>query len=465
MSDIRGRFSKDAAAQVNDYTASVPYDRRLYRQDIIGSLAHTRMLERGGVLTADEAQLILGGLIAVGEEIARGTFEWRIELEDVHMNIEAALEDKIGQLAGKLHTGRSRNDQVATDLRLWVKEAVTDTISAVRGLQAALLEQASANRQLVTAGYTHLQPGQPVLLAHHLLAYFEMLERDVSRFGDASRRADVLPLGSGALAGVPYSLDREYLAAELGFAAASANSMDAVSDRDFVIDYAAAAAVCMMHVSRLSEEIVLWSSAEFGFVEVDDAYATGSSLMPQKKNPDVAELARGRTGRVYGHLMGLLTLLKGLPLSYNRDLQEDKEALFDSADTLVSTLRVMAGMVRTLRFNQANLARAVTRGYLLATDVADYLVAKGLPFREAHVAVAKLVQRAVSRGKGLEELKLKDYREFSELFEQDVFEIDVKKSLAARDVTGGTAPRRVAQALARAKRILTKAAREATAKG
>ena len=459
MSDIRGRFSKAAAAEVNAYTASVPYDRRLYRQDIIGSLAHARMLEQIGVLTADETQLIMGGLIAIGGEIARGLFEWRDEYEDVHMNIETVLKGKIGDLAGKLHTGRSRNDQVATDLRLYVKDVCGETIDALRGLQAALVAQAAANRRTILPGYTHLQPGQPVLLAHHLLAYFEMLERDVARFQDAARRADVLPLGSGALAGVPYPVDRQALAAELGFAAVSANSMDAVSDRDFVVDYVSAAALCMAHVSRFAEETVIWSTAEFAYVEIDDAYATGSSLMPQKKNPDIAELARGRTGRVYGHLMGLLTVIKGLPLSYNRDLQEDKEPLFDSVDTLLSTLKVTAGMIGTLNYNRRNMARAVDRGYLLATDLADYLVAKGMPFREAHEAVGKLVNYAVEKGKTLPEVSLADYRRFSELFGEDVFRIDAASSVAARNVHGGTAPGQVSQALRRARRVLKRAAK------
>jgi len=461
MSDIRGRFSKAAAAEVNDYTASVPYDRRLYRHDIIGSLAHARMLQRIGVLNPDELDLIMGGLIAIGEEIARGGFQWCLEYEDVHMNIEAALKEKIGDLAGKLHTARSRNDQIATDMRLYVKDTCAETIQALRELQAAVVAQAAANRQAILPGYTHLQPGQPVLLAHHLLAYFEMLERDVARFQDTARRADVLPLGSGALAGVPYPVDRRALAGELGFAAVSANSMDAVSDRDFVVDYVSAAALCMAHISRFAEEMVIWSTVEFGFVEIDDAYATGSSLMPQKKNPDIAELARGRTGRVYGHLMGLLTVIKGLPLTYNRDLQEDKEPLFDSADTLIATLKVAAGMTATLGFNRRAMARAVARGYLLATDLADYLVAKGIAFREAHEAVAKLVGHAAGKGKTLEEISLAEYRKFSALFESDVFGINAASSTRARDVIGGTAPVQVGRALRRARALLKKAARVA----
>jgi len=370
------------------------------------------------------------------------------------MNIEARLADRVGPLAGKLHTARSRNDQVATDLRLYLKDAVPATTKRIRVVQSALVDMAERNRDVAIPGYTHVQRAQPVLLAHHLLAYFEMLERDVSRLGDCLARADVLPLGSGALAGLTYNLDREFVAGELGFSRVSRNSMDAVSDRDFVVELQADCAILMMHLSRLAEELVLWSSAEFGFIEIDDAYATGSSIMPQKKNPDMAELARGKTGRVYGHLMAILTVLKGLPLTYNRDLQEDKEALFDTLDTVGSTLRVFAGMVRTLKVNRERCEEAAGAGYILATDIADYLVSKGLPFREAHGVVGRLVKHAAAEGKPLSALGLDDYRCFSPLFSEDVLSIGVPSSLAARDTIGGTAPRRVDAALQQARQIL-----------
>ncbi len=349
MSHIRGRFQKDADKLVQRYTASIPYDHRLYQHDIAGSMAHARMLARQNIITDKEAELIGAGLVSIREEIEQGQFQFKEELEDIHMNIEARLTEKIGDIAGKLHTARSRNDQVAVDMRLYCKEAIAETIQGLRALQSALLGVAETHRDVVVPGYTHLQRAQPVLLAHHLLAYFEMLERDVQRFRDCLKRTDVMPLGSGALAGVPYPIDRAFVAGQLGFSQVSQNSLDAVSDRDFVIEYEAAASLAMMHLSRLGEELVLWSSAEFGFIEIDDAYATGSSIMPQKKNPDVAELGRGKTGRVYGHLAGMLTTMKGLPLSYNRDLQEDKEGLFDTVDTLLSTLAVFAGMVQTLQ--------------------------------------------------------------------------------------------------------------------
>ena len=370
------------------------------------------------------------------------------------MNIEARLHEVIGDAAGALHTARSRNDQVATDMRLYVMRCIDETLQGVRGLQRALLDRAEAHLEAVIPGYTHLQRAQPVLLSHHLLAYVHMLERDAERFRQARARADVLPLGSAALAGSPYPLDRESVAAELGFSRVSANSMDAVTDRDFVIDYLSAAAVAMAHLSRMAEELVLWSSEEFSFVSLPEAYVTGSSIMPQKRNPDFAELARGRTGRVYGHLVALLTVLKGLPLTYNRDLQEDKEALFDTVDTLLPTLRVFAGMVEGLRFEVDRMRAAAEGGYSLATDLADYLVRKGVPFRRAHGAVADLVRSAQAQGKGLRELDLQEYQRFSPLFEADVLDLTVEQALAARDVPGGTAPERVRTALREARRLL-----------
>jgi argininosuccinate lyase len=455
MSHIRGRFSKPAAKLVAAYTASLSNDRRLYRQDIAGSVAHAKMLAKQGIISDDEAKQIVAGLETIQQEIERGKFAFKDELEDIHMAIEARLIALIGEAGRKLHTARSRNDQVVLDMRLFVKEAVTDTIGGIRGLQGALLDLAEANIEVIIPGYTHLQAAQPVLLAHHLLAYFEMLQRDIARFNGCFERADVLPLGSGALAGVAYDIDREFLAKELGFSKISANSLDAVADRDFIIEYQAAAALTMMHLSRLAEEICLWSAAEFGFITLDDAYATGSSIMPQKKNPDVAELARGRVGRVYGGLTALLTMMKGLPLAYNRDMQEDKTVLFETVDILLPTLEVLAGVVRTLKINAGATETAVGQGYILATDLADYLVKKGESFRTAHEIVGKLVAYALEKGKALSQLDINEYKKFSSNFAEDVYKITVTSSLAARDVPGGTAPERVRQALAAARAVVT----------
>jgi argininosuccinate lyase len=454
MSQIRGRFKKKADKLVDAYTTSVPFDWRLYPYDIAGSIAHARMLAKQGIIAEKDAETIVNGLTAIQREIESGEFLFKTELEDIHMNIEARLIEMVGEVGGRLHTARSRNDQVALDLRLFSREAIATTLVKLADLQRALIALAEANEKVAIPGYTHLQRAQPVLLAHHLLAYFEMLQRDTGRFLDCLKRTDVMPLGSGALAGVAYDIDREFLAKELGFKAISRNSLDAVSDRDFVLEYLAASSFCMMHLSRLAEELILWSSAEFDFVEIDEAYATGSSIMPQKKNPDVAELARGKTGRVYGSLMALLTAMKALPLAYNRDLQEDKEALFSSAETLLSTLEVFTGMLKTLKVNAKNAKRAIERGYILATDLADYLARKGKAFRTAHEAVAKLVSYAVENNKTLSQLSLTEYKKFSPLFEEDVFSITIESSLAARDVFGGTAPKRVAEALAAAKKAL-----------
>jgi argininosuccinate lyase len=395
------------------------------------------------------------GLKEIASEIQAGKFPWRDDLEDVHTNIEARLTQKIGEAAGRLHTARSRNDQVATDMRLYAKSACDRAIDGIRSFQRALLTLAEANRRVVMPGYTHLQRAQPVLLAHHLLAYLEQLERDIDRFADARRRADVLPLGSGALAGVPYPIDREGVARELGFARISDNSIDAVSDRDFVVDFISAVALCMTHVSRFAEEIVLWSSAEFAFVRLPDAFATGSSIMPQKRNPDVAELARGRTGHATGLLVSVLTMLKALPLAYNRDLQEDKRAFFDAEDTLLETLAVLAAMTPELTFDAPRMRRAATANYALATDLADYLTQKGLPFRQAHEAVGKLVAYAEANSKSFSQLTLAEYKRFSPLFAKDALAIDLASSLRSRDVPGGTAPRRVSAAMRRWKRKLS----------
>jgi len=384
MSHIRGRFHKDADKLVTEYTASIPFDWRLYPYDIAGSIAHARMLAKQGIIQAEEAEIIISGLASIIQEIEQGKFQFKPELEDIHMHIEARLLDKVGEVGGKLHTARSRNDQVALDLRLLAKEAISNTLVKLKAFQQALINLAEINKGVIMPGYTHLQPAQPVLLAHHLLAHFEMLQRDADRFSDCLKRTDVMPLGSGAIAGVAYNIDREFLARQLGFSQISQNSIDAVSDRDFVVEYEAAASLCMMHLSRLAEEIILWTSAEFDFIELDEAYATSSSIMPQKKNPDVAELVRGKAGRVYGKLIALLVTMKGLPLSYNRDMQEDKEGLFDTIDTLLSTLEVFSGMFETIKVKTVNTEKAVRRGYILATDLADYLVKKGESFRTAY---------------------------------------------------------------------------------
>ena len=433
------------------YTVSVGYDRRLYAYDVAGSVAHARMLARQGIIAQADADAIADGLEAVRREIESGAFPWREECEDLHMNIEARLRELIGEPAARLHTARSRNDQVATATRLYVRDAVDRAVRSLRALQGALIAIAERDGDALMPGYTHLQRAQPVPFAHHLLAYFEMFDRDAARFADARKRVNVLPLGSGALAGVPYPVDREWTARELGFDAVSANSMDAVSDRDYAVEYLAAAAVCMMHCSRLAEEIVLWSSQEFGFIQLGRQWVTGSSIMPQKRNPDFAEIARGKTGRVYGSLVGLLTTLKGLPLTYNRDLQEDKEGLFDAVDTLEATLEAMRGMLGDCAVNAERMREAAEDSALLATDLADYLVGKGVPFREAHAAVASLCNVASERGVPLTALPLEEMQALRPEFEADARNLTADASAAARDVPGGAAPARVRQALAAAK--------------
>jgi argininosuccinate lyase len=455
-----GRFSQQTSPLVDAFTSSLTVDRRIALEDVRCSIAHARMLVQQGIIPASDGEEILAGLVQIRDEIESGTFEYNERLEDVHMNVEARLAQIVGAAAGRLHTARSRNDQVVTDLRLWLKEAIAETIASLHDLQISLVEVADLHRRVVLPGYTHLQRAQPVLLAHHLLAYFEMFERDIGRFADCYARSDVLPLGSGAIAGVPYPIDREMVARELEFAALTANSIDAVSDRDFAVEYLAAASIAMMHVSRFAEEIVIWSTAEFGFVELPDAFATGSSIMPQKKNPDVAELARGRTGKVYGALLSLLTTLKGLPLAYNRDLQEDKEPLFTAHDALNGSLTVLSEMLPNLRFRPLATRRA-SGGFVLATDLADYLVRKGLPFREAHNAVGRLVAYCEERRKTLRQLTLEEYQEHSKLFEADVLRLNVSRSLRSRDVPGGTAPRRVSAAIRRARTILRQREEEA----
>ncbi len=435
----------------SDYTVSLHYDRRLYRQDITASMAHARMLAKQNIISKADGEAIVGGLAGIQKEIEDGTFPWQPQLEDIHMNIESRLYEKIGDAAGKLHTARSRNDQVAVDMRLYAKQAIQDTVRLVRRFQQVILDVAEANLETALPGYTHMQRAQPVLLSHHLLAYFHMLHRDAERFQECLQRTDVLPLGSGALAGVPYDYDREFLARELGFARISENSMDVVSDRDYLVEYLANSALCMAHLSRLAEEIVYWSSQEFDFIRLDDEYVTGSSMMPQKRNPDFAELARGKTGRVYGNLIALLTVIKGLPMTYNRDLQEDKQGFFDTVDTLQATLEVMSGMMSTAEFNTERMRQASEESLVLATDLADYLVVKGVPFREAHGVMIQVSRYASEQEKQFKEISLEEYHRFSEVFQEDVYQVTAASSIQARDVPGGTAPNQVRAALERAR--------------
>jgi len=444
-----GRFSKDPSARLRSYGESVSFDRRLALHDIAGSKAHAAALRKAGLITPRELKAIHRGLDAIAREIRAGKFKWREELEDVHMNIEAALTKKIGAPGAKLHTARSRNDQVATDLRLWMRDETKSLIGSVRSLQRSLVSFAVRAGDAVMPGYTHLQRAQPVLAAHHLLAYVEMLDRDAGRLADAAKRADVLPLGSGALAGSTIALDRSFIARQLGFAAVSQNSMDAVSDRDFACEFLSACAITGMHLSRLCEDAILWASSEFGFLKLSDAHTTGSSLMPQKKNPDIAELARGKTGRLYGNLLSLLTTLKGLPLSYNRDLQEDKEPIFDSADTLGASLEILAEMFAAAKWDKKRMGEAADDALLVATDWADYLVRKKLPFREAHAVVGKLVALSFKRGITLRELSLKDLKAASKLFGSDALRcLDARRSLVSRTAEGAPSPKRVAARLA-----------------
>ena len=443
---------------VKQYLASIPFDRRLFRQDIRGSLAHAKMLAKQRIITEDDAAAIIKALTSIQQEIEQGEFQFRPELEDIHMNIETRLQEKLGDIAGKLHTARSRNDQIALDIRLFLKEETGRTVTRLNDLQSSLLQLAEANQDVIMPGYTHLQQAQPVLLAHHLLAYFDMLQRDKERFRDCLNRTDVLPLGSGALAGVSYAIDRDFLARELGFGKVSTNSLDAVSDRDFVVEFEAASALTMMHLSRLAEEIILWTSDEFGFIQIGEAYTTGSSIMPQKRNPDVAELARGKTGRVYGNLVATLTTMKALPLAYNRDMQEDKERVFDTLDTLDLSLQAFAEMIRTVKVNVGRVRAAFRKDYVLATDLADYLVKKGLPFREAHRVVSELSIYAMNNDRCFRELTLSEYNKFSPLFGQDVYDITLESSIAARNTPGGTSLRQVQIALARARQLVERTA-------
>ncbi|CAN5256312.1 argininosuccinate lyase [soil metagenome] len=451
----KGRFQKDSSSLLQRYGESVSFDWRLYAHDIRGSAAHARALERAGIITPAELDAITAGLESIRAEIEAGDFAFSTSLEDVHMNVEKALTDRIGAAGAKLHTARSRNDQVATDMRLYCKDVLADLDAKAAGLQRALVAKAEEYQSAVIPGYTHLQRGQPVLFAHHLLAYVEMLARDRDRLADARRRLDVLPLGAGALAGSTIPLDRAFVAEQLGFAGVSQNSMDAVSDRDFVAEILFALALCGVHLSRLSEDLILWATAEFGFIRLSDAHTTGSSLMPQKKNPDIAELARGKTGRLVGNLTSLLVTLKGLPMTYNRDLQEDKEPLFDSIDTISLTLDLFAEMIAEMEILESETRAAASDPMLLATDVADWLVRHAIPFRQSHDIVGRLVAKSLESDTPLDQLTLGDFRAIDPIFDETVFAtFNLETALAARTATGAPSPTNVAAQLARWKRTL-----------
>jgi argininosuccinate lyase len=445
----KGRFQKATAALLTQYGESISFDWRLYKHDIAGSIAHAGALERAGIISGDELGQITEGLEAIGREIDAGEFEFKIELEDIHMNIEAALTERIGAAGAKLHTARSRNDQVALDVRLYCRGAVSDLIAGLRTMQKSLVACSRRHQGAVLPGYTHLQRGQPVLFAHHLLAYVEMFERDASRLSDSLERINVMPLGSGALAGSTIPLDREFVAEQLGFPAISQNSMDAVSDRDFIAELLFDLAMVGAHLSRLSEDVILWASAEFGFVTLSDAHTTGSSLMPQKKNPDIAELTRGKSGRLYGNLMSLLTTIKGLPMTYNRDLQEDKEPLFDSVDTVAIALELFAEMIGEMSVNETTTRAACADPFLFATDIADYLVKRGVPFRDAHEIVGRLTAHSTETGTAFPEIPLAIYQNFSEIIDESVFALfDIEAALAARTAVGAPSPDNIAAQLA-----------------
>ncbi len=450
-----GRFAEPVAELVKRYTASVGFDHKLAMFDIQGSLAHAQMLASCGIIATHDLDDIKRGLAQIENEIISGEFVWSLDLEDVHLNIEKRLTALVGDAGKRLHTGRSRNDQVATDIRLYLRHAIDGLLALIKALQSALLDLAKPHTHTVMPGFTHLQVAQPVSFAHHLMAYFEMLKRDTERLTDCRKRVNRLPLGAAALAGTSYPIKREYVAELLGFDGVCENSLDAVSDRDFAIEFTAAAALIMTHLSRLSEELILWMSPRFGFIDIADRFCTGSSIMPQKKNPDVPELVRGKTGRVNGNLVALLTLMKGQPLAYNKDNQEDKEPLFDTVDTLMITLRIYADMMGGITVKPDAMRDAALQGYATATDLADYLAKKGLPFRDAHEAVALAVRFAVKRGCDLADLKLQELKEFSALIEDDIYAVlTLEGSLAARNHTGGTAPQQVEAAIARARKML-----------
>lgn len=451
-----GRFKKETDKSGEKFSASIDFDKRLYREDIEGSIAHAKMLGKVGIISKKESQDIIKGLEDIREEIERGRFPFREELEDIHLNIEQRLIDKIGDVGGKLHTARSRNDQIALDERLYLRREIEEILSIIKDLARTFLILAERNVEVAMPSYTHLQRAQPVLLSHHLLAYVEMLKRDRDRYIDCLRRINVMPLGAGAVAGTSFPIEREYLADLLGFPQVTRNSIDTVSDRDFVIEFISTSAVLMMHLSRLSEELVLWSSKEFDFIDLGDEFTTGSSIMPQKKNPDVAELIRGKTGRVYGNLIAILTLMKGLPLSYNRDMQEDKEPMFDTADTIKSSLRVLSAMMKNVKFNPGNMKKALYTGFITTTDLADYLARKGMPFRQAHEITGRIVSYCEEKKRELTQLSLAEIKMFSNLFEVDAFEcVTIEGSISSKKSYGGTARESVLKNLDEIKREIS----------
>jgi len=452
-----GRFTAGTDKATDDFNSSIRFDARLYKQDIEGSIAHAEMLGKCGIIPAEDSELICKTLLEILRDIENGLIEFEIDAEDIHMNIEKILISRIGDTGKKLHTGRSRNDQVALDIRMYLKSETKEIQRMLIELMKTLLRLSELHLNTILPGYTHLQRAQPITLAHHMMAYFQMFKRDIERLDDCYRRMDVMPLGSGALAGTTYPLDRQYVADRLGFSSITENSLDAVSDRDFAIELASCLSIVMMHLSRFSEELVLWSSGEFSFVEMDDAFSTGSSIMPQKKNPDVAELVRGKTGRVYGSLMALLTVMKALPLAYNKDMQEDKEAIFDAVDTVKMCLPVFTKMLASMKIKKKNMYKAAQGGFTNATDVADYLVKKGIPFRSAHETIGRMVLYCIDNGKAIEELSMQEFKKFSDKIEEDIYaEISLEKCVSGRNIPGGPAVEMVKASIENGRKFIEK---------
>lgn len=452
-----GRFEKNTDKSVDDFNSSISFDSRMYKHDILGSIAHAKMLGKCGIISLEDSALIQNSLGEILSDIEKGIVEFEIDAEDIHMNIETILISRIGDVGKRLHTGRSRNDQVTLDIRMYLKDEISNLKEMIVSLENVIIEIAEKNLDTIMPGYTHLQRAQPITFAHHIMAYFQMFKRDIERLDDCNKRINIMPLGSGALAGTTYPLDRQLVADELKFASITENSLDGVSDRDFAIELASCISITMMHLSRFSEELILWSSHEFGFVEMDDAYSTGSSIMPQKKNPDVAELVRGKTGRVYGNLMALLTVMKSLPLAYNKDMQEDKEAIFDCIDTIKMCLPVFAKMIQTMKIREKNMYKAAQGGFTNATDVADYLVKKGIPFRSAHEIIGKMVLYCIETNKPIDALTIEEFKKFSPSIEEDIYvEISLEKCVSGRNLPGGPAKESVIVSISNGKKFLYK---------